>query len=228
MSSISIIIPIFNEIKKLPTLLKQLEPYKYKNQIIIINDGSYDGSKEFLDLQNNITIIHHKKNFGKGAAVQTALKKVKERTVMIADGDLEIDFKSLRPLILSIKSEQIVTGYRYSKDKNRYSLNDYGSLWLNYIFNLIFASNFKDILCCIKIIPTKTIKSFNLCAKGFDLETEIMAKICMHNIKSSQKKVIYNRRSVKEGKKLRITDSLFIIKKMISIRFDMWIINNQN
>lgn len=220
MPSISIIIPIFNEIEKLPLLIKQLEPYKYKNQIIIVNDGSQDGSKEFLNSQNNLTILHHNDNLGKGAAVQTALKKVKKDFVMIIDGDLEISFENLNSIIQLINKHKIIVGYRYSINKNYFSLNEIGSSILNFIFNIIFSSNFKDVLCCLKIIPTETLRSFKLTSNGFDLETEIMANICLNNLNVIEKAVIYKRRTTEEGKKLRISDSILILKKMFSFSYE--------
>ena len=217
MQSISIIIPIYNEIEKLPELIKLLEPYKYNNQIILINDGSQDGTREFLDAQSDLKIIHHDKNFGKGTAVRTALKNVIKETVLLIDGDLEINIKNLNSLIKTIDKNQIIVGYRVSKTINNFSLIEFGNITLNLIFNLLYSSNYKDILCCLKIIPTKILKDLNLNASGFELETEIMAKICMRNLNVIEEEVPYKRRSNKDGKKLRITDSYVILKKMISL-----------
>ena len=108
MQSISIIIPIYNEIEKLPQLIKLLEPYKYNNQIILINDGSQDGTREFLDAQSDLIIIHHDKNFGKGTAVRTALKNVTKETVLLIDGDLEINIKNLNSLIKIIEKIKLL------------------------------------------------------------------------------------------------------------------------
>jgi glycosyltransferase involved in cell wall biosynthesis len=222
MPAISIIIPIYNEIEKLPLLMEQLEPYKYKNQIIIVNDGSEDGSKKILDCQKNLKIIHHSINLGKGAAIRTALKAVKEDIVMTIDGDLEIGFDDIKPLIHCVKKNQIIVGYRISKENNFFSINEFGSSLLNLIFNIIFSSSFRDILCCIKIMPTTVLKSFNLQSTGFDLETEIMANICIQNLKPIQKGVNYFRRTTKDGKKLRISDSALIIRRMITFRYRMF------
>ena len=181
MQSISIIIPINNEIEKLPQLIKLLAPYKYKNQIILINDGSQDGTREFLDAQSDLIIIHHDKNFGKGTAVRTALKNVTKETVLLIDGDLEINIKNLNSLIKTIDKNQIIVGYRVPNTINNFSLIEFGNTTLNLIFNLLYSSKYKDVLCCLKIIPTKVLKELDLDSKGFELETEIMAKICIRN-----------------------------------------------
>ena len=158
MQSISIIIPIYNEIEKLPQLIKLLAPYKYKNQIILINDGSQDGTREFLDAQSDLIIIHHDKNFGKGTAVRTALKNVTKETVLLIDGDLEINIKNLNSLIKTIDKNQIIVGYRVSKTNNNFSLIEFGNTTLNLIFNFLYSSNYKDVLCCLNIITTKILK----------------------------------------------------------------------
>ena len=222
MQSISIIIPIYNEIEKLPQLIKLLEPYKYYNQIILINDGSQDGTREFLDAQSDLIIIHHDKNFGKGTAVRTALKNVTKETVLLIDGDLEINIKNLNSLIKTIDKNQIIVGYRVSKTINNFSLIEFGNTTLNLIFNFLYSSNYKDVLCCLKIIPTKILKDFNLASKGFDLETEIMAKISINNLNVIEKKIEYKRRSSTDGKKLRFVDSYVILKRMFSIKIDLF------
>ena len=218
MQSISIIIPIYNEIEKLPQLIKLLAPYKYKNQIILINDGSQDGTREFLDAQSDLIIIHHDKNFGKGTAVRTALKNVTKETVLLIDGDLEINIKNLNSLIKTIDKNQIIVGYRVSKTNNNFSLIEFGNTTLNLIFNFLYSSNYKDVLCCLKIIPTKILKDLNLNAIGFELETEIMAKICIRNLDAIEEEVQYERRTNKDGKKLRIIDSYAILKKMLYLK----------
>ena len=218
MQSISIIIPIYNEIEKLPQLIKLLAPYKYKNQIILINDGSQDGTREFLDAQSDLIIIHHDKNFGKGTAVRTALKNVTKETVLLIDGDLEINIKNLNSLIKTIDKNQIIVGYRVSKTNNNFSLIEFGNTTLNLIFNFLYSSNYKDVLCCLKIIPTKILKDLNLNAIGFELETEIMAKICIRNLDVIEEEVQYERRTNKDGKKLRIIDSYAILKKMLYLK----------
>ena len=223
MQSISIIIPIYNEIEKLPQLIKLLEPYKYNNQIILINDGSQDGTREFLDAQSDLKIIHHDKNFGKGTAVRTALKNVTKETVLLIDGDLEINIKNLNSLIKTIDKNQIIIGYRVSKTINNFSLIEFGNNTLNLIFNFLYSSNYKDVLCCLKIIPTKILKELNLDSKRFELETEIMAKICMKNLNVIEKDIPYKRRTNKDGKKLRITDSYVILKKMIGLRLRLFL-----
>ena len=217
MYPISIIIPIYNEIEKLPQLIKHISPYKSQNQIIIINDGSHDGTREFLDSQSGIMIIHHDKNLGKGCAVRTALKKVNKEIVMLLDGDLEINIASLDSLIKNAKNNQIIIGYRISKS-NSFSITEFGNDTLNFIFNILFSSNYKDVLCCLKILPAKTLRSFNLSAVGFELETEIMAKICINNLDVVEEKVQYKRRTNREGKKLRFADSFTIIKTMTCLK----------
>ena len=213
MQSISIIIPIYNEIEKLPQLIKLLAPYKYKNQIILINDGSQDGTREFLDAQSDLIIIHHDKNFGKGTAVRTALKNVTKETVLLIDGDLEINIKNLNSLIKTIDKNQIIVGYRVSKTNNNFSLIEFGNTTLNLIFNFLYSSNYKDVLCCLKIIPTKILKDLNLNAIGFELETEIMAKICIRNLDVIEEKFNMKEEQIRMVKNCELLIHMQYLKK---------------
>jgi glycosyltransferase involved in cell wall biosynthesis len=222
MPAISIIIPIYNEIEKLPLLIEQLEPYKYKNQIIIVNDGSEDGSKKILNSQKNLEIIHHSINLGKGAAIRTALKAVKEDIVMTIDGDLEIDINCIEILIrkFELSNECVVVGNRWRKDNyNDNNINTFGNYFINKIFNSLYKTELNDILCCVKILNKKLFNSLNLNSNGFSIEAEIMSKLVLKRTNILEVEVKYNRRSQAQGKKLKISDGWGILLKMIRIRF---------
>ena len=174
---LSIIIPIYNEKDKLPQLIRTLKNNFAKHQIIIVDDGSNDGSKEYLKHHDCFDIIHINPNRGKGNAIKVALKKVKHRSVLLIDGDLEIDVASLKRDI-TLDKNLIVVGNRWEHFQN-INFQRFGNYILNSLFNLIYKTNYKDILCCVKLIPTELIQSLNLRSNGFDIETEIMAKLSL-------------------------------------------------
>ena len=95
----SIIIPIYNEEKTLPRLLKELKPFSIENELIFINDGSTDLSKKILSNCNYIKLFSFKRNHGKGVAIKTGLQKTSNEKIIITDGDLELDTKELKKLI---------------------------------------------------------------------------------------------------------------------------------
>jgi glycosyltransferase involved in cell wall biosynthesis len=215
---LSIIIPIYNEKEKLAQLISNLKENFVKHQIIIVDDGSNDGSTEYLKDNNSFDNIYLSPNKGKGNAIQIGLKKVKYQSVLLIDGDLEIDLFSLKKNII-LKKQTILIGNRWVHN-DKINIQRLANYILNAFFNFLYKTNFSDILCCVKLIPTEVIKSFNLKSNGFDIETEIMAKLSLANERIIEIPVKYSKRTHKEGKKIKFIDSIPIIKKMLSIRFN--------
>ena len=214
---LSIIIPIYNEKDKLPQLIRTLKNNFAKHQIIIVDDGSTAGTKDYLKHHDCFDIIHINPKRGKGNAKKVALKKVKHRSVLLIDGDLEIDVASLKRDI-TLDKNLIVVGNRWEHFQN-INFQRFGNYILNSLFNLIYKTNYKDILCCVKLIPTELIQSLNLRSNGFDIETEIMAKLSLSKREIIEIPVYYSGRTRKEGKKIKFIDSISIIKRMLSTRF---------
>ena len=98
-------------------------------------------------------------------------------------------------------------------------LNTYGNYFFNYIFNLLYDTQLKDILCCIKILDKNLFKSLKLKSKRFNIEVELMSKLAFNRVKIFEVQVPYKRRTNEQGKKLKISDGLGILLKMIKIRF---------
>ena len=91
--SYSILIPIFNEVTLIPKLIKDINFLIDKYEIIIIDDGSNDGSKRLLKNINNIKIIYNDKNYGKGYSIKKGLEIAKNENIILMDGDLEVRSK---------------------------------------------------------------------------------------------------------------------------------------
>ena len=86
---------------------------------------------------------------------------------------------------------------------------------INSFFNIIYKTNFSDVLCCVKILDRHLLNSLNLKSRGFDIEVEIMAKLVNKNIRIKETIVNYNRRTTQDGKKLKFSDSFKILKRII-------------
>ena len=228
--SYSLIIPIYNEVKTLPILLKQLHTLESVNEIILIDDGSTDGSQNILNHHcdiNESILIKNKFNLGKGQSIKKGIEIASSTNVILADADLEIDIEAISYLIekheLMLnepKANNVLVGVRKSQEnQNGLTLLDLGNKLINFIFNLIYKSNFEDILCCLKIINKNQILNFNLSSQGFEIETEIMAKIAKNKFLVKQVNIDYKPRSVEDGKKIKKSDSYYIFKKMIKEKF---------
>tara|TARA_A100001234_G_scaffold191770_1_gene178608 strand:- start:210 stop:878 length:669 start_codon:yes stop_codon:yes gene_type:complete len=220
--SYSLIIPIFNEEKTLTNLISQIETLNDKIEVIIINDGSDDRTKEILKNYHSLKIINHSKNLGKGSSLVSGVKCAKNKNIIFMDGDLEIKIDCIVNAIELHKKNQdsIIIGNRWN-DKNKKEVNFHtiGNLIINFFFNTLFKTNYKDILCCLKLIDKNLFESLNVVSTRFSVEAELMAKIAKKRLKVEEVDVDYVRRTIKEGKKLKIVDGFSIIKCLIKIKY---------
>ena len=152
----TVIIPIYNEINTLKQLLKKLSYFTTNLEIIIVDDGSYDGTDKLLKNQTRFKIIENKKNRGKGYSIRKGIKSASYENIILIDGDLEIDIEQIPFLIkrYEVLKQTVLVGIRWPniKKKELSNLNDLGNYLFNFIFNIIYDTNFNDILCCVKII----------------------------------------------------------------------------
>ena len=218
----SLIIPIFNEGKLLNNLLADLKLLDETIEVILVDDGSDDETPKILKNVKNYTVITNSHNNGKGAAIKNGLKIAKNKNVILFDGDLEIKAKSIPKLIKNYEKNNYlpITGIRWGKRENlNFELNRFGNYFINSFFNIMYKTNFNDVLCCVKILDKHLLNSLKLESNGFDIEVEIMAKLVNRNIMIKEKFVIYKRRTVQDGKKLKFSDSLKILKTIITEKF---------
>ena len=212
----SLIIPIFNEQRTLPTLIDKLSDIKSKSiEVIFIDDGSSDGTKKILSKLNKIRFIRNNVNIGKSASIVKALNEANGKYIILFDGDLEISPEEINKLIKAHNKNKdlIIKGIRLQM-KGNISLFDIGNKFLNYFFNLLYKSSFKDIFCCLIIIDKSLMSSFNIKSKKFGIETEIMANIVIKRLSYKEIGINYVRRHFFHGKKLNFLDVYEILKIM--------------
>ena len=218
----SLIIPIYNEINTLNRLLKKINYFPSNLEIIIVNDGSCDGTDKVLKNQTKFKIIENEKNRGKGYCIRKGIKSASFENIVLIDGDLEIDVEQIPFLInrYEVLKNAVLVGVRWSniKKKKLTNFNDLGNYVLNIIFNNIYGTNHNDILCCVKIIKKTIIVSLNLTSDDFSIESEIMAKLALKKIPIEEINVNYKRRSVKQGKKLRMIHGLSILSTILKTK----------
>ena len=221
--SYSIIIPVYNEIFTLPRLVKNLRKLNNDIQIILVDDGSDDGSDEILKKHaKRIDIIRNETNLGKGSSIISGLEFVKNQNIILIDGDLEIEIDCIPKLIVEYEKNNYSTliGYRWDdKDGINFELNRLGNYIINSLFNVLYFSSIKDVLCCVRIIRSDLIKSLNLKSKRFSIEVETLAKLVLFKKKIIQSRVGYNRRTMEQGKKLKMSDGWRIITVMLYYKF---------
>mgnify|MGYP001254263034 FL=1 len=190
----SVIVPVFNEENNISTLLKKIESnIASEDEIIIIDDGSTDGTYDEIKNLKHI-IIKHEINLGKGRSIIDAIKIAKGDLIIMIDGDGQDDPAEISKIINGInKGYDFVIGSRFVEDENKKikrftktalsTINWFGNKSLTMMINLLFNLNIKDTQSGFKCIKTNEIKKFNLVSSRYEIETEIIIKSKRNGLK---------------------------------------------
>ncbi len=223
MPLLSVIVPVYNEAKTIGGILEKINSVPIDKEIIVVNDGSYDGTEKILkDIKyNNLKIIHHSSNRGKGAAFLTGLSHAQGEFVIIQDADLEYNPNDYLKLMAAIKENNvdIVLGARFKKGYHGLLIHRLGNRLLTVLLNLLFNVRLNDCFTCYKLFRRNTIIKLDLREQNFTIETEIVAKALKKGLRILEVPVSYSPRSYSEGKKIRCRDGFQAIKSIIKYRF---------
>lgn len=225
----SIIIPVYNEKTTIEKLLKKINQLDdIDKEIIVVNDGSTDGTKIILEKnkKNFSILINHKKNLGKGAAIKSAQKLIKGAVVLIQDADLEYDPRDYYKMLNLInKKNKVVYGSRVL-GKNRYLTKNFSSLsrvFFNHILtiisNILNNQNLTDAHTCYKMFEKKVFLDIKLNEDDFSFCPEITTKIALKKIDIKEVAIRYNGRTYEEGKKINFIDGFKAILTLFKYRF---------
>lgn len=225
---VSLIIPVFNEEKTIEAIIQKCSAQKEIQQLVIVNDGSTDDTRRILNEVSKsnktrplITVLHHERNQGKGAAIKTGLTKVLGKYVMVQDADLEYSPDEIKNLFY--KAEQlgggIVFGTRSHHRKKGYILAQIGNWYLNVMFNFLFGYHFTDSYTCYKLLPRPIWQKMNLQSNGFEIDSELIAKLGIWGYKIAEIPISYFPRKYSEGKKIKWTDLFKATWIALKIRF---------
>lgn len=224
MKKLSIIIPVYNEKVTILETLRQVELIELpgiEKEIIIIDDGSNDGTGEILkNLENNYRVFYHSENKGKGAAIRIGFDQASGEIVIIQDADLEYSPKEYPGLLQPIieNKADIVYGSRELKDNLRFSWSyHWGARVITWLINFLYGSKLTDAYTCYKVFRTSFLKEFRLKSDGFEIEAELTIRALQNNCQIKEISISYFPRSVKEGKKINWRDGLkgvlFVIRQ---------------
>lgn len=220
---LSVIVPVYNEENTVHTLIKRLLQVKEVFEIVIVNDGSTDGTaKKLAKLKHRKMRIFHKENGGKGTAIRYGLKKVTGDHVLIQDADLEYDPKDIPALLLPIKTKRatIVYGSRFlGPHSNLLFWHRKGNDFLNFMVNVLYNTTMSDMETCYKVIPTKLWKKANISSQKFDIEPEITCKLLRQGHRIYEVPISYTGRDFSEGKKITWVDGIDALKSIVLLRF---------
>tara|TARA_B100000963_G_scaffold312189_1_gene289492 strand:+ start:962 stop:1675 length:714 start_codon:yes stop_codon:yes gene_type:complete len=214
--TLSIIIPCYNEINTIEEVINQVKNTSIKSkQIIIIDDFSTDGTREYLNSieDKSIKVILQNKNQGKGAAIAKGINFAKGDISIIQDADLEYDPNEYEKLINPIlfNKADVVFGSRFQgAEPHRvvYFWHRVGNGFLTLFSNIMTDINLTDMETCYKAFRTEILKSVSIREKGFGFEPEITAKVARMKCRIYEVGISYFGRTYEEGKKIGWRDGV--------------------
>lgn len=220
---VSVLVPVYNEAAHVDELLRAIHASPVKKEIIIVDDGSTDGTREQLrtmPLADDVTVVFHEKNCGKGAAIRTALEYARGEYVLIQDSDLEYDPQDYAALLRPLEQGHADVVYGVRPDRPERGLRFFlGAKLLTHLTNLLYGAGIHDEATCYKVFRRSLLAQISLQCHRFEFCPEVTAKLCRMGKKIAEVPVSYTPRSAGEGKKIRHSDGWLAIWTLFRYRF---------
>lgn len=224
---LSILMPVYNEEERVERAITELLATDLGTdfEVIIINDGSSDGTSEILNSREwgpNVRLFEHAVNQGKGAAIQTGLTKADGEFSAIMDADLEYDpadLALLLPPLLEGRSNACFGVRAFDGYSSHSFLFVLGNRGVTLACNIIFNVYVRDIMTMHKMIRTDVFRSLSLREPGFAIEPEITARLVQRKERIYEVPVHYRARSNEDGKKLTAFDGVRVLRTLVRCKF---------
>ncbi len=223
--NLSVVIPVFNEKDTIQEILQQVRATNLAYEIIIVDDGSTDGTREILkqeECQPQTTVIYHAHNQGKGAAVRTGFDRASGDILLIQDADLEYDPRDYPALIRPIEEGRVkvVYGSRFlGPRKAMLFWHMLGNKLLTLLTNILYNTILSDMETCYKVFRADIIKGIPLRSRRFEFEPEITAKVLKRGHRIFEVPISYYGREYHEGKKISWRDGPRAAWTLLKYRF---------
>jgi len=224
--NLSVIIPVYNEVKNIEEIIKRVHKTKRAKEIIVVDDGSHDGTRDILqklDGKKNVRVILHEKNRGKGGAVVTGIKAAQGDVLLIQDADLEYDPRDYTALLQPIEEglADVVYGSRFLGAAHRVTMfwHQVANKLLTFMTNILYDSILTDMETGYKVFRREVIDGMKIRSKRFNFEPEFTAKILKRRYRIFEVPITFNPRDYAEGKKIGLKDAFEAVWALLLYRF---------
>ena len=218
--------PVYNEIQTIAEIIRRVQKVTLEKEIIIVDDGSTDGTRDYLQTLHaeNITVLLHERNKGKGAALQTGFNHVTGDVVVVQDADLEYNPEEYHLLLKPILDNRadVVYGSRFLTGSERRVLlfwHSLGNKFLTFLSNMITDLNLTDMETCYKMFRADVLKTAKIEQNGFGFEPEFTVKVAKARFRIYEVGISYYGRDYSEGKKVGWKDGVAVLWSLLKYRF---------
>jgi glycosyltransferase involved in cell wall biosynthesis len=224
--NLSVVIPVYNEVGNVKVIIQRVQAQKLANEIIVVDDGSTDGTRDILkelDGRDNLRVILHERNQGKGAAVVTGMKAARGEVLLIQDADLEYDPRDYPKLLQPIEEEiaDVVYGSRFLGGARRVAMfwHMIANKLLTIMTNILYDTILTDMETGYKVFRREVIEGINIRSRRFDFEPEFTAKVLKRHYRIFEVPITFNPRDYSQGKKIKLKDAFAAVWTLLKYRF---------
>jgi glycosyltransferase involved in cell wall biosynthesis len=218
--------PVYNEANTLKEIVRRVQSVGLADEIILVDDGSSDGSPVILDeisAQPKVRVLKHERNRGKGAAVRTGIQAALGELVLIQDADLEYDPRDYAKLIEPIDNgwADVVYGSRFLGGPRRPTMfwHMVANKLLTFLTNILYNNILTDMETGYKLFRREVLNKITIRSNSFDFEPEITAKLLKRKARIFEVPITFNPRDYSEGKKIGLPDAFAAVWALFRYRF---------